>query len=319
MSALVGLGRVGVWGHLDSLDSAALPRFAERVAQLGYAALWVPETVGREPFVALASISRIATESGLSLGTGIASIYARDAVTARTAAMALHEMTGGRFILGLGVSHPHLVTRLRGHEYERPVPAMRAYLEAYRAAPYHGPRLDDTSEPPVVVAALRAGMTRFAGREADGAFPYLVTPSRLLTMRRLLDEVAAVKAAAVEAAAVPGPRPTLAVTLPVVLDTDLERARAAARTYLAPYLRTPNYRANWLEQDFGDADWEAPGSDRLVDAMVAHGDEAAVERRLREMLDAGADHVALIALSADGSNEENLAALEALAAVNGAE
>jgi probable F420-dependent oxidoreductase len=307
------LGPVGVWGHLDSLAAGDLRQFARRVADLGYAVLWVPETVGREPFVSLAAMSEVAAESGLHLGTSIASIYARDAVTTKSAAMALHELTGGRFILGLGVSHPHLVTKLRGHEYDRPVPAMRAYLEAYRAAPYKGPPVAGgggtgrdpgaSAGPPVVLAALRSAMTRLAATDADGAFPYLVTPSHLLGMRRTLTEAAGGGEA----------HPFLAVTLPVILDTDVERARTAARAYLTPYLRTPNYRASWLEQDFAEPDWEAPGSDRLVDAMVAHGDPDRVAHRIRELHDAGADHVALIALSADGQTEENLGTLETLA------
>lgn len=308
MSDLQRLGPVGVWGHLDSLAADDLRTFARRVAGLGYSALWVPETVGREPFVSLAAMSAVAAETRLHLGTSIASIYARDAITTRSAAMALYELTGGRFILGLGVSHPHLVTKLRGHEYDRPVPAMRAYLEAYRAAPYKGPLVGGgdapgvASGPPIVLAALRTAMTRLAATDADGAFPYLVTPSHLLAMRRTLTESAGGGDA----------HPFLAVTLPVILDTDVGRARTAARAYLAPYLRTPNYRASWLEQDFADPDWEAPGSDRLVDAMVAHGNPDRVVHRVRELRDAGADHVALIALSADGQNEENLEALEAL-------
>jgi probable F420-dependent oxidoreductase len=305
VSALAQLGPVGVWGHMDSLAIGELRQFARRVAELGYSALWVPETVGREPFVSLAAISDIAADTGLHLGTSIASIYARDAVTTRTAAMALHELTGGRFILGLGVSHPHLVTKLRGHEYDRPVPAMRSYLEAYRSAPYKGPQLADGSPPPVVLAALRSAMTRLAARAADGAFPYLATPSHVLGMRRTLDEAAGDGKDA--------PRPFLAVTLPVVMETDADRARAAARAYLAPYLRTPNYRASWLEQDFAEPDWESPGSHRLVDAMVAHGDGDRITHRVREMRDAGADHVALIALSADGTTETNLSSLESLA------
>jgi probable F420-dependent oxidoreductase len=303
VSDLARLGPVGVWGHLDSLAADDLRRFARRVAELGYSCLWVPETVGREPFVSLAAMSEVSAETGLHLGTSIASIYARDAVTTRTAAMSLHELTGGRFVLGLGVSHPHLVTKLRGHDYDRPVPAMRGYLDAYRAAPYRGPAVADKSEPPIVVAALRNAMTRLGATSADGVFPYLVTPSHLLGMRRTLDE----------AAAAGQHRPFLAVTLAVVLDADVERARAAARAYLTPYLRTPNYRASWLEQDFAEHDWESPGSDRLVDAMVAHGDPDRIAHRVREMHDAGADHVALIALSDDGLSEENLQTLEALA------
>lgn len=298
------LGRVGVWGHLDSLSAAEVRAYTRRVGGLGYGALWVPETVGREPFVALAAVSEAAAESGLWLGTSIASVYARDAVTTRLAAMTLHELTGGRFVLGLGVSHPHLVTRLRGHDYLRPLTTMRDYLTAYRASLYKGPRLDETSEPPVVIAALRERMTHLAATDADGAFPYLVTPTRVTFMRGVLG-------AAVEGAG--RPRPLLAVTLPVVLQADADAARTAARGYLAPYLRTPNYQASWTEQGFGEEDWAKPGSDRLVDAMVAWGGVDELERRVREMLEAGADHVALIPLAPGGASEEHLPTLERLA------
>jgi probable F420-dependent oxidoreductase len=295
---------VGVWGHLESLPAAELHAYAGRVRELGYAALWVPETVGREPFAALAALSQAAAENGLWLGTSIASVYARDAVTTKTAAMTLHELTGGRFVLGLGVSHPHLVTKLRGHDYARPVTTMREYLAAYRASPYRGPHLDEASEPPIVIAALREHMARLAATDADGAFPYLVTPSRLEWMRGLLDAAALASGR---------PRPLMAVTLPVVRETDAEAARAAARGYLAPYLRTPNYQGSWAQQGFAEEDWTKPGSDRLVDAMVAWGAVDELERRLREMLAAGADHVALIPLAPDGASEEHLPTLEALA------
>jgi probable F420-dependent oxidoreductase len=296
------MGSVGVWGHLDSLAAGELREYVRRVADLGYGALWVPETVGREPFVALAAVAEAAGDR-LWLGTSIASIYARDAVTAKTAAMTLHELTGGRFVLGLGVSHPHLVTKVRGHEYEKPVSAMREYLTAYREAPYRGPLLPDVSEPPVLLAALRERMTELGATEADGAFPYLVTPERVAWMRAVVDR-------AVEGS---GRRAMLAATLPVVLETDAEAARIAARAYLVPYLRTPNYQASWAAQGFGEEDWAKPGSDRLVDAMVAWGDADTLRRRVREMLAAGADHVAVIPLAPDGTSEEDLPTLEALA------
>ena len=116
------------------------------------------------------------------LGTSIASIYARDAVTMKTGAMTLHELTGGRFVLGLGVSHPHLVTKLRGHEYERPSARCGSTWPRYRAAPWRGPRLTGTatdSEPPILIAALRERMLSLAATEADGAFPYLSPPIAL--------------------------------------------------------------------------------------------------------------------------------------------
>jgi probable F420-dependent oxidoreductase len=177
---------------------------------------------------------------------------------------------------------------------------MREYLAAYRAAIYKGPIADGAPEPPVLLAALRERMLGLAASEADGAFPYLVTAERVAWTRSVLD------------AAAPDRHPLLAVTLPAVLATDSSSARETARAYLAPYLRTPTYRDSWALQGFDEADWEKPGSDRLVDAMVASGDVAAVQARIGELVAAGADHVALIPLAADGSTE-NLQLLEAMA------
>lgn len=297
------LGPIGVWGHLDSLAIDDLRAYAARVEALGYGALWVPETVGREPFTLLGLLAAGTTR--MVLGTSIASIYARDAVTTKLAAMTLHEATGGRFVLGLGVSHPHLVTRLRGHEYSRPVGAMHEHLAAYHDAPYMGPLPTGTSGhgPPILVAALRERMLRLAAREADGAFPYLVSAERLAWMRGIVDD---------EATTVGRSRPLLLVTLPVAFAAEPAQGRDAARAYLAPYLRTPTYRASWSAQGLTEDDWEKPGSDRLVEMMVATGDAAAIHRRVAGLRDAGADHVALIPLASDGTTE-HLSTLEALA------
>jgi probable F420-dependent oxidoreductase len=293
------LGRLGVWGHLDSLAIDEARRYARRVEELGYGALWVPETVGREPFTLLGLLA--GATSRLALGTSIVGIWGHDAQSTRMAALTLAEATGGRFALGLGVSHPHLAARLRGHAFERPLTRMREYLAAYRAAVYRGPTVEGAVEPPVLVAALRARMTELAATDADGAFPYLVTPDRVRWMRERLD------------AAAPGRRPLLAVTLPVALaDAADGDPRAAARAYLKPYLRTPTYHASWQLQGFAPDDWEQPGSDRLVEAMVAIGDLPVVRARIDELHAAGADHVALVPLAADGTTE-TLPALEALA------
>jgi probable F420-dependent oxidoreductase len=292
------LGRLGVWGHLDSLPAAELREFAGRVERLGYGTLWVPETVGREPFALLAFLAG-ATER-ISLGTSIASIWARQPQTARMAAMTVHEASGGRFVLGLGASHRHLAERLHRSAYERPLTRLREYVAAYRAAIYRGPAAPGVPEPLVLLAALRERMVRLAAGDADGAFPYLVTAERVAWMRATLD------------AAAPGRSPLLAVTLPVVLERDPQAARAAARAYLQPYFRTANYQASWSEQGFIESDWQPPGSDRLVDAMVAWGDATALRHRADALHAAGANHVALIALAPDG-HTEHLPALEALA------
>lgn len=293
------LGRLGVWGHLDSLPIDDARAYARRVDELGYGTLWVPETVGRDPFTLLGLLA--GATSRMCLGTSILGIWGHDAQATRMAALTLTEATGGRFALGLGVSHPHLAGKLRGHRFERPLTRMRDYLAAYRAAVYRGPMLDGDPEPPLLVAALRERMTELAATDADGAFPYLVTPKRVAWMRARLD------------AAVDGRHPILAATLPVVLAPGSGGdARSIARAYLKPYLRTPTYHGSWELQGFAPHDWEQPGSERLVDAMVAIGDEATVRARIDELHAAGADHVAIIPLAPDGTTE-HVPALEALA------
>ena len=285
------IGRLGVWGHLDTLGADAARAYVRRVEELGYAALWVPETVGREPLTLLGMLA--GDTSRLVLGTSVASIWGRDPQSTRMAAMTLAESTGNRFVLGLGVSHPHLAEKLRGHTFDRPVARMRAYLEAYRRAVIRAPALDGIDQPPILLAALRERMTDMAAAEADGAFPYLVTADRVRWMRARLD-------------AVSGDRhPLLAVTLPVASDPD------AGRAYLKPYLRTPAYQASWELQGFDAADWEPPASDRLLAAMVAIGPPGEARARIDELMTAGADHVAIIPLAADGTTED-LPTLEAL-------
>ena len=293
----VPFGSIGAWGHLDSLAIPEARAYARRVDELGYGALWVPETVGREPFTLLGLLAGATRR--MWLGTSVVNIWGRDAQAARMGAMTLAEATGGRFALGLGVSHPHLAEKVRGHRFERPLSRMREYLAAYRAARYRGPGAADLEQPPLLVAALRERMTDLAATDSDGAFPYLVTPARVAWMRDRLDTAAVDR------------RPMLAVTLPVAL-ADRPDRRDAARAYLAPYLRTPAYRASWELQGFGDDDWDAPGSDRLVDAMVAVGDAVQAAARIAELREAGADHVALIPLAPDGTTE-HLPTLEELA------
>ena len=281
------LGQLGVWGHLDSFAAPDAIAYARRAEALGYGTLWVPETVGREPIALLSMLA--GTTDAINLGTSIINIWGRDAQASRMAALTIAEASGGRFVLGLGVSHPHLAGKLRGHRFERPLSRMREYLAAYRTAVYRGPSFDGVAEPPVLLAALRERMVELAATEADGALPYLVTAERVGWMRGRLD------------AAGSDARPLLAVTLPAVIGRP--EAREAARAYLRPYLRTPTYQASWELQGFDASDWEPPGSDRLVDAMIAIGPVERVRDRIGALRAAGADHVAIIPLASDGTTE----------------
>jgi probable F420-dependent oxidoreductase len=169
---------------------------------------------------------------------------------------------------------------LRDKEYARPLETMRAYLEAMAAAQY---RLPAAPEPaPVVVAALAPRMLSLAAELADGTHPYLVTPEHTRIARAAV-----------------GPDKLVLPEQGVVLSRDPDLARAAAREHLSVYLRFENYVDNWRRLGFGGDDLAGGGSDRLVDALVAWGDEDAIAARVREHLDAGADHVAVQALGDD--------------------
>jgi probable F420-dependent oxidoreductase len=267
------LGPVGAWLTLLGMRSAAEERAAAaEIEALGYPALWIGETpVNKEAFVHAGIL--LAATSGMTIATGIASIYARDPAATNAAANALAEAYSGRFVLGLGVSHAPSVQQ-RGHDYGRPVQAMRAYLDALEQSDYRAPA--PVQPVPVVLAALRRRMLALARDRTHGAHPYLVTPAHTARARAVL-----------------GAGPVLAPEQGIVLETDPARARAVAREHLTNYLKLPNYTNSWREDGFGDADFADGGSDRLVDALVAWGDPDAIAARVRAHHDAGADHVCI--------------------------
>lgn len=293
------LGPSGVWSNFDRLPGEDVLAFATAAEAAGFDAIWTQETAGRDPFALLAGMAAVTRRIGL--GVGIAVIYGRDPVAMRAGAATVHELSGGRMLLGVGASHRDTVAEVRGHEYAPPLSAMRAFLDAYAAATYRGPR--PHGDPPLVLAALRQRMLQLAATRADGAFPYLVPRPYVAAARRMLDDAAA------EAGR---DRPILVVSQAVLLETDTAAARATAHRYLERYLGLPNYRASLLEAGFGEEDLALPGSDRLVDALVAWGDAPSVRARLRGMLQAGADHVALIPLTAEGLHADR-STMEALA------
>jgi probable F420-dependent oxidoreductase len=270
------IGRLGVWCSTDHLPSWEAARFAKRVEGWGYGALWQPEALGRN--VLVASSWLLANTSRLVVASGIASIYGRDAHACFAAQQGLAEQSGGRFLLGLGVSHAPLVESMRGHHYDKPIGAMRAYLEAMQRGVFRAPRATET--PLTVLAALRPRMLELSAELADGAHSYNVTPEHTARARELL-----------------GAGKLLCVEQKVLLETDPVRARAVGRGVLHIYLGLKNYQENWRNLGFDDADWSGDGSDRLIDAMVAWGDEAAIRERLQQHWDAGADHICIQPIS----------------------
>lgn len=290
--AAARLGRLGVWTWLDAMPAEEAAEFAQRIEALGYDALWVPEAVGRDPFTLLGFLAARTTR--LALATGIANIYARDAMTVRAVRETLGELSVGRFVLGLGVSHAPLVSGVRGHEYKKPVTTMRAYLEGIENATYAGPRADPPT--PIVIAALRRNMLRLAAERCAGAHPYLVPPEHTRRAREIL-----------------GADTTLAPEQMVLLETDPAKAREVARRNLATYLGLPNYRNNLLWLGYEEAELDDGGSDRLVDDLVAWGDEDAIRARIQAHRDAGADHVCIQPFRPDGGPGPHLETLELLA------
>jgi probable F420-dependent oxidoreductase len=286
----------GVWCFTDSLPATAAAELAGRVEELGYAALWLPETVGREPFTHIAY--RLGATRSLTLATGIASIYHRHPGTTRQAAATLAEQSGGRFVLGLGVSHARTVVRLRGLDHTRPLARMRDYLAAMDASPYRGPL--PSSPPPRLLAALGPRMLALAATAADGAHPFSTTPDHTALAREAL-----------------GAGKLLCVEQKVVLSHDLDAARRAARAALQVIHGLPSYRACWMRLGFTEHEIDMLAN-RFVDAVVAHGDEERIRARVRAHYDAGADHVCIQPLDPTGSPGPDIRALEILNPLMGA-
>ena len=278
----MNLGRVGLWAfQLDLVPSSQAQEIAVEIEEMGFGALWIPEMIGRESFVS--STLLLSRTKTLVVATGIASIYARDALCANSAWNTVSEAFPDRFLLGLGVSHEVMVSGLRGHDYSKPYSAMKTYLDAMdnglftAAAP--------SSPPQKVLAALGPKMLELAAERTQGAHPYFIPVEHTAYAREVM-----------------GNRGWLCPEQAVVLESDPQKAREIARGHMAMYLTLPNYTNNLKRFGFTDEDLADGGSDRLVDAIVAWGDEDAIASRVQAHHDAGADHVCLQVLPPDGTS-----------------
>ncbi len=286
------LATPGVWQYTDAMTVTRARECAARIEELGYSAQWIPEAAGRHAFVNAANL--LAGTESLVVATGIASIHMRHPWTMRAAAVGLAEMSGGRFVLGIGVSHAPMVEGLRGLSYDKPLSTMRTYLEAMEGALFMPePAVDP---PPVVLAALGPKMLALAAEKTAGAHPYWTTPDHTARAREIM-----------------GPDALLCVEQKCVRTTDRDVAHARADEQLALYVTLPNYRNNWLRLGFTDE--EIDGRDpRFVDAVVAWGTEEQIADRIKAHYDAGATHVCIQAVPPDGrTGEPDWDLLEALA------
>jgi len=264
------IGRLGVWTF--QLGMVPEPEQRDAVAELeslGYGAIWIPT------FGAFDQLPKLlAAGTTIAGASGIASIFQYDAATVAKNTQALEASYPGRFLLGLGVSHPEAVNRDGSERYSKPIAAMRAFLD----------ELGGELAGRCVLAALRTRMLTLARHKTAGAHPYFVPVEHTARAREAL-----------------GPGKLLAPEQAVVVETDPERARTIARGHMALYLRLQNYCNNLRWLGWSEDDIAPPGSDALVDAIVAWGDADAIRARIDEHYTNGADHVCIQVLREDAT------------------
>ncbi len=277
MAERADIGRVGASQTDFVTEPAEVVRSASReLEELGYGALWYPETlIARECFAA-GSLLLAATER-VPVATGIANIWARDAMTMACGARSLEEAFPGRFLLGLGVSHTEQVGP-HGFDYTKPVATMRAYLDRMESLTYAGP--EPLRPVHLMLAGLRPKMLELARERTTGAHPFFVPVEHTRRAREIL-----------------GDEKLLATKQTVILDTNADAARRLARSFTPFYLEKENYSKALVWLGYSDTDVANGGSDRLIDDVIAWGDIDAITTRVQAHLEAGADHVCVHVLT----------------------
>ncbi len=274
----------GIWAfQLRYGEPAEITDAAAELEELGYRALWIPD-VGGDVFASVEQL--LAATRRIQVATGILNLWMHSPEESAAQHSRLTAVHGDRFLMGIGVSHQLLIDSSEAGRYRKPLSAMRGFLDGL-----------DAADPPVevsrrVLAALGPKMLELARTRAAGAHPYNVTVEHTAQARAAL-----------------GPDAVVAPEMAVALTTDAERARNLGRKHLEHYLLLENYTNNLRRLGFGDDDFAGGGSDRLIDALVAWGDEEAIAARVQEHRDAGADHVCIQALVDDGFPTETWRAL----------
>lgn len=262
----VNVGRVGVWAPSRTWQGRAGAEAAAELEELGFGALWLGGSSGDLRLVT----DLLGATRRLVVATGIVNVWTEPAGLTAQALAAASRRYPDRVLLGIGAGHKHMVEAVTGQRYERPYRKVESYLDDL-----------DAAQPPVprdgrAVAALGPRMLALAGRRSLGAHPYLVTPEHTRIAREIL-----------------GPGPLLAPEQTIVLESDPDRARTAAREMVTRYFIAPNYTTNWQRLGFTPDDFAGAGTDRLVDALVAWGDVETVLARVDAHHQAGADHVCI--------------------------
>jgi len=286
------LGRIGVWtGALGLMPAAQARSAVEEIEALGFGAIWYPEPVGGKEALSHAALL-LGWSERIVVASGIANIWARDAIAMANAARALTDAFPGRFLLGMGASNEVSVPA-RGHEYSRPFSRMRAYLDAMDEAPYTAPEPEQAVRR--ILAALGPRMLALAAERSIGAHPYFVPVEHTAFARDIV-----------------GSGPVLAPAQTVALSEDRAEVRRVATEHMRFYLARSPYRNSLSRFGWSDADMEDAGSDALLDAIVAWGGVGAIRDRVQAQFDAGADHVCVQPLGAE-PDDPQLGALKQLA------
>lgn len=276
----IDIGQVGIWNQGGSWDAAGdeVDEAAAELEELGYGAIWTGSSEA-----SLARQERIlAATSRIVAATGIVNVWLNPADELSASYRRLEVKYPDRVVIGLGSSHAPQV-EAQGIKYQRPLSRLRRYLDELDAM------TDGIPEDRRVLAALGPKALSLAAERSLGAHPYLVTPAHTRQARELM-----------------GPEPWLAPEQKVVLDSDPAKARAIARASLAMYLRLPNYANSLKRQGLTDEDFDSGGSDRLIDALVAWGDERAILDRIAAHREAGASHVSIQVLTSSEAGTDGL-------------
>ena len=262
--------KIGILFNTDRLSADELCEYATSIEQIGFDSLWLPELFTRDPFATAGFL--LSQTKTLTLATGIANIYARDATATISSASSLSELSGGRFLLGLGVSNAGL-NQARGHQWEKPLGKLSSYLEDMKQV-----KLTCTQiEAPIHVAAHGPKMLEIASEKADGANTYLMPEEHVSFARNILGEAKA-----------------LNTMLFCLLDEDPTSARATARKAVAYYVNLDYYQRAWKQFGFTDSDFSEGGSDDLIDSVVCWGSADQVIGRIKKQFDLGATRVVVI-------------------------
>ncbi len=279
---------LGVILMTEQFRSAELVDVVNHLDSLGYTSVWLPELLGREPIATAGYL--LGRTRNMTIATGIANVYVRDAHATAQARHTLAELSDGRFMLGLGVSNVGL-NKVRGHDWQTPLAKMSAYLDAMANVKVDAPA--SSAPAPLVIAAHGPLLQKLAAERTDGIITYLMPPVHTQVSRARI-----------------GTGPTLSAVVAFIAEVDPDIARAKARAALRLYMQLDYYHREWRKLGFTDSDFTNGGSDALVDALVAWGDAATLKRRVTEYQTAGANRVIVMPLAIKTRTGLDLTVLE---------